>query len=1139
MHRIYTSLLVASLSVFPAISQNTVTLLEHTPRSGVQVLASQPDGTTDLQFTLGKVVLKPVSINGQVYYSVELDDDARIQKRTSPDLPVFTASVIIPDAARMEIEELEGGFQEFHNILVAPSKGSLLRTVNPSTVPYEFGPAYQSDAFFPAAHITLHNPYIFRDYRGQTVAFQPVQYNPVTKTLRVYYTMSVRVKVKDLNGSNKLIRTQNNASVDEEFDHAYRAQFLNYTEATRYTPVSESGRMLIIAHTGFAADMQPFVTWKNQRGLKTELVTTAFTGNTASQIAAYVQNYYAQHPDLKYLLLVGDHAQVPAMAPGQGNNLPGYSDNYYAYLTGNDSYPEIFVGRFSAENVQHVQTQVRRSVQYEKNPDMGSWYSTGIGIGSNEGPGDDNEMDFEHIRNIRGHLLNFTYTYVHEFYDGDQGGLDASGNPTPQMVANAINGGAGIINYTGHGWSGGIASSGFSSNEVPNLTNANRLPFFWSVACVNGEFMAGTCFAEHLLRSVDGQGNPIGAVATLMSTINQSWSEPMEGQDAMNDLLRVANNNNIKRTFGGISMNGCMQMNDSYPWSGSFMTDTWTVFGDPSLLVRTAQPQILTASHTGTLLLGSTQVSVQCNVNDALIALSQNGQLLGTSIVSGGQALVSFNALNSLDTIKVVATAFNYKPYIGNIQVLPAAGPFMICSQNIVRDPQGNNNNLPDFGEAIQLDIDLSNAGLGNAQGVSATLSCSDPYITITNNYAYFGNITAGSNQLLTNAYAFTISPQITDQSTAHFTLNITDNVSNTWTSQFQMVLNAPVLAVQPYYVINDQGGNNNGVLDPGETATITITNVNTGHANTAVATAQLAWNNSGITSPDASQNVGMVQANNQLPVTFTLSVPHNVVPGTAVNFQYDLAAGVHNGQLVFREIIGLARETFETNDFSQHAWSHNGADPWFTTTHNPYQGNYCSQSGAIHDNENTELSVTTLAVAQDSISFYRRVSSEGGYDFLEFGIDGTVLDAWSGVLNWERFAYPVTPGPHTYSWNYVKDYMVGANDDAAWVDFIIFPLALISDPLGNSTFGLFEFSVFPNPTAEQLTLSFTVDDPSGISIRLWDASGKLVRFIQEEQLYPAGTHQVQTNISTLAAGSYIVEFSSGNRKSSRRIVKF
>lgn len=1139
MRYIYTSLLVATFTVFPAISQNTVTLLEHTPQSGVQILASQPDGTTDLQFTLGKVTLKPVSINGQIYYSVELDDDARIQKRTSPDLPVFTASVIIPDAARMEVEELEGGFQEFHNILVAPSKGSLLRTVNPSDVPYEFGPAYQSSTFFPANHITLNNPYIFRDYRGQTVAFQPIQYNPVTKTLRVYYTISVRVKVKDQNGSNKLIRTQNNASVDEEFDNAYRAQFLNYTEASRYTPVSESGRMLIIAHTGFAADMQPFVTWKNQRGLKTELVTTAFTGNTASQIAAYVQNYYAQHPDLKYLLLVGDHAQVPAMAPGQGNNLPGYSDNYYAYLTGNDSYPEIFVGRFSAENVQHVQTQVRRSVQYEKNPDMGSWYATGIGIGSNEGPGDDNEMDFEHIRNIRSHLLNFTYNYVHEFYDGDQGGLDASGNPTPQMVASAINGGAGIINYTGHGWNGGIASSGFSSNEVPYLTNANKLPFFWSVACVNGEFMGGTCFAEYLLRSVDGQGNPIGAVATLMSTINQSWSEPMEGQDEMNDLLRAANSNNIKRTFGGISMNGCMKMNDSYPWSGSFMTDTWTVFGDPSLLVRTAQPQILTANHVGTLLLGSTQVTVQCNVNDALVALSQNGQLLGTGIVSGGQALINFNTLNSLDTIMVVATAFNYKPYTGAIQVLPAAGPFMICSQNIVQDPQGNNNNLPDFGEAIQLDIDLSNAGLGNAQGVSATLSCSDPYITITNNYAYFGDISAGNHHLLSNAYAFTIAPLIVDQSVAHFTLTITDNASNTWTSQFSLVLNAPVLAVQPHYVINDQNGNNNGVLDPGETATITITNVNSGHANTSLATAQLSWNNSHITSPDASQSIGQVQAGNQTPVTFTLSVPNNVLPGTSVDFQYQLAAGVHNGQLAFREVIGQARETFETNDFSQYAWDHYGAQPWFTTTLNAYQGMYCSQSGNIHDNENSEMLVTTVAVTNDSISFYRRVSSEGGYDFLEFSIDGTVADAWSDVLGWERFAYPVTPGPHTYSWNYVKDYMVSSNDDAAWVDFIIFPLALSSDPLGNPAFELFDFNVFPNPTAEQLTLSFLTDAPGEISIRLWDATGKLVRSIREGQLYPAGTHQIQMNISTLAAGSYIVEFSSGNRKSSRRIVKF
>ena len=56
----------------------------------------------------------------------------------------------------------------------------------------------------------------------------------------------------------------------------------------------------------------------------------------------------------------------------------------------------------------------------------------------------------------------------------------------------------------------------------------------------------------------------------------------MEGQDAINDILSEAYVNNIKRTFGGITMNGCMEMNDAYGLAGVEMTDTWTIFGDPS-----------------------------------------------------------------------------------------------------------------------------------------------------------------------------------------------------------------------------------------------------------------------------------------------------------------------------------------------------------------------------------------------------------------------------------------------------------------------------------------------------------------------------------------------------------------------------
>ena len=97
----------------------------------------------------------------------------------------------------------------------------------------------------------------------------------------------------------------------------------------------------------------------------------------------------------------------------------------------------------------------------------------------------------------------------------------------------------GLINYTGHasptGWGNG---SSMGVADVESLSNSGRLPFIWTVGCNPGEFNNfSTSFTEAWLRSVDNQGNAIGAVGHLGSTISQSWEPPMHGQWAFNSIL--------------------------------------------------------------------------------------------------------------------------------------------------------------------------------------------------------------------------------------------------------------------------------------------------------------------------------------------------------------------------------------------------------------------------------------------------------------------------------------------------------------------------------------------------------------------------------------------------------------------------
>lgn len=629
-------------------------------------LISETENESVIKFNMKDYALDKVATPWGDAHIVKAENTTAILKKGAPNLPKFTASLAIPDHARMEVQVISSSYVDYANIEIAPSKGNLTRDINPSLVPFEKGIEYSENDFFPASLASLREPYILRDLRGQTVLVHPFRYNPVTKTLRVYSEITVKVFQSGTDETNAIQRTSFPASVDKEFANIYESHFLNKGFSVNYTPLADFGKMLIICHAAYMSDMQPFVDWKIRTGMQVTMVSATTAGSTASAIKNYVSTAYNNgNNGLTFLLLVGDAAQIPPVVLPTGD-----SDNGYAYLTGADGYPDILVGRFSSESNAHVKTQVDRIIRYEKFPQAGgTWYDKGVGIASNQGPGDDNEYDWQHERNIRTKLMAYNYTAVDELYDGSQGGADASGDPTSTMLSTIVNNGVSVINYTGHGSQTSWVTTGCSNTTVNALNNTDKYPFVWSVGCVNGDFNGLTCFGETWLRATDNNGAPAGALSMMASTINQSWDPPMEAQDEFNDILTETYSGNIKRTFGGISMNGCMKMNDTYGAQGTEMTDTWVLFGDPSVMVRTATPTTMTVSHVPTEIIGVTQLVVNCNTNGALIGLSVNGVWLGAGFVNGTSATITFPAISSACTIDVTATAYNKSPYFGTVLV--------------------------------------------------------------------------------------------------------------------------------------------------------------------------------------------------------------------------------------------------------------------------------------------------------------------------------------------------------------------------------------------------------------------------------------------------------------------------------------
>ena len=321
-------------------------------------LVSSNIENTVIKFSMDGFHLIPV--NDSKNFIIKTENGASFLEKGFPDLQKITSSIIIPDDANMSVNVISYKYEDFENIDIAPSKGNLTRDVNPNQVPFIYGDIYKEDVFYPNQISELGTPYIVRDLRGQTITFYPFQYNSQTKVLRAYSEIVVEVNSNGLSDLNTLSRSNNSIKLPSEYNEIYNSHFINYNDDSRFNYLVDQGNMLVISNSAFLSTMQPFVDWKNKRGVPTEMVSTVETGSSATDIASYISDYYYEN-GLVFVLLVGDFAQVTSpLVSGSA------SDPSYGFISGNDKYAEVIIGRFSGSTPTHIATQVERSIDYEK-----------------------------------------------------------------------------------------------------------------------------------------------------------------------------------------------------------------------------------------------------------------------------------------------------------------------------------------------------------------------------------------------------------------------------------------------------------------------------------------------------------------------------------------------------------------------------------------------------------------------------------------------------------------------------------------------------------------------------------------------------------------------------------------------------
>ena len=1018
------TLIILKIQVF---AQEWTPIKSQQPCAPKVGLISNTEKETTVAFSLEGFYTEAVNTPKGTQQIISVPKMASMLETGAPDLPLFAIPLAIDDHAKMEVTIEKSRFEDFEHIEIAPSKGNISREINPDDVPFRYGEAYSQNRFFPDSQARLDQPYILRDFRGQNILVYPFAYNPITKTLRVYTEITIRVhKTNDI-GANQKTSRKRCSRIAPETRAMYAQRFINYTERqTRYSFIPDEGEMLVICPEQYIEAMQPLVDWKNQSGRPTTIINLSdIGGNDADQIKSCILSHY-NNPDenLVFVLLVGDYDDITPKALNVGR-----SDIWFGQLEGNDYYPEVFVGRFSAESISDVEHQVTKVLYYERDiTSSADWLNKGMGIGSTEGSGNGHnggESDYQHIEYIRDTLLHYTYAEVSQHYHGVGIGTNAT------MLSQNYNNGVGICNYCNHGSVTSWYVGSFSNSHVNALVNDYKWPFIWSTACLNGKFDEN-CFAEAWMRATNNStGIPTGAIGGMFSWTNQPWQPPMTGQDEMVDILcEWRSSDQFHHTLAGASLNGNMRILDMHPSDQGLTHNTWILFGDPSLLLRTDIPSEMNVTcQPEAILLGETELHITANVDYAFACLSVDGEVIASSPIINGEGTLTFPEQTSTGTALLVVTGFNKVTEVLNVEIIPANGAYLTFKDYTINDENGQ----ADYGETTGVDLTIKNIGNETANNIHATLSTDSPFVEVTVGSTTIPSLAASEEYTISNIFEISVNELIADGCQANFTITLTDN-EQTWTSRFKLTLHAPTFILSEFRPLN--------TTYPGEDGILLIGIRNIGSSDAHNAKVQLYSSSSDLIFNPIQYDLGTIPAGATTNAMAAFNTAASVPNGSNFEVYYHMEAASYSLSGTEFLSIGPIKETFETGDFSTFNWETLGGSYWYIDNSTSNTGTYSARSGSITHVNLTTLQVSYEVLEDGEISFYKKISSEANKDKLTFYIDNTAMGVWSGEEDWSQEVFHVTVGTHKFKWIYQKDSNGSYGYDCCWIDDVQLPAA-------------------------------------------------------------------------------------------------
>ena len=1007
-----------------------------------------------INYSISELDIENITNENGSFYRILIPGHTSTSNPGKPELPVLSRLITLPGNSSYQIRisevkstKLKPSVDKIEGVLF-PSQESETKRVQDNKPAFAYDKAlYKSRGLIKSDTVTIEPLGTVRNKRLANLIISPLRYNPKSNLIEVITSMKIEITFSQPGG----IISKSSYPESALFTESLSKGVLNYITGDLITGYSDKPvKMIILTDTTFLKLLQPFLKWKTQKGFNLKVLTVGakYAGTTYTQIKDTLSKIYhassAGDPPPEYLLIIGDVTKVPYY--GTGN----VTDMYYGEFDGNGDYiPEMFIGRLPVADTTELKSVVEKIIQYEKFE-----FSTANKFYSNALATTGSDIDHKDFMNgqvkyaVENYLTTANKINEQHFY------YSSPYTSPKDSVIKLINKGTSFINYTGHGLADIWQHLEINVNDVANLTNKNMYPFIISNACLTSQFNITSLGNKMVLASEKGAIGFIGCSNDSYWDEDFYWAvglgDPKVSPTYMNTGLGAYDRlfhthselpGDWYITMGQVIYAGNLAVSSSTSTYKKYYWETYNLVGDPSIVPIIGRPDSFNIALPDTLPNGIKTLTIN-SVPFSYIAISHFDTLWDASYSSqSGSVTLDLPGISD-DSCLVVITGQNRIPVIKTIYISKINEGFLNLTKTKINDNAGNQNGLADFGETFVLELTIANLGLTDAEGVTAKLSSTSPWVTINQSSVSVGNVPAGSEIVLSDKFSIALSNLVPDNEIISFELILSDLISEKHYN-INITSHAPKLEILSCTIDDSQpGGNKNYIADPGESINLIFQVRNLGSSNTS-GQFKISTANGEISFPDtANVKSGLIQFGSTTEIVIPVKLSDNAAIGTLISIFFSLDCNPYIVDKNFSFRVGRIRESFESSSFNVFPWINVSPVPWTITQAGSYEGNLSARSGTIVHNGSTKLEIRAIFPQADSIKFYYKVSSELNFDFLEFRLNDKEIFKASGETGWQKKAIPVPEGINKMEWIYTKDANTYVGADAAWIDLIDFSAA-------------------------------------------------------------------------------------------------